>query len=188
MSADGWPWQDGECVPADSSHPSGPRGAHERLSALIVPLWGQEARLLKDAEQGTWCGRLLAAFCPAFPRPHEQIFRVQHLDLMSVGSRDHRRPGVREQELVVLYNHLKSLMQSAGGCEVPEVLGRGMQKYRPLLSARTLQGAGGPHSQPPPASPTPCPSSLFPNFFKGADIMTFITKFLLQTSHLKKLF
>lgn len=40
---------------------------------------------------------------------------------MSLRSQDYRRPGVREQELEVLYNRLKSFMvQAAGGQEVPE--------------------------------------------------------------------
>lgn len=76
---------------------------------------------------GRWCGNPPAAFCPAFPRPHEQIFRPQSLDLMSRRPQDDRRPGVREQELEVLCNHLKSLIvQPAGGCEVPAARRRGM--------------------------------------------------------------
>lgn len=37
-----WPRWDGECVPADSSHPSGPRRAHEGSQPRLCPRGGKK--------------------------------------------------------------------------------------------------------------------------------------------------
>lgn len=46
---------------------------------------------------GRRCETLLATFCPASPRPQEQVFGQQSLDGMSLESRDCCGPGVRER-------------------------------------------------------------------------------------------
>lgn len=143
-------------VPADSSHPRGPRGARE-ASALMVLSSG----LLRTEREAGGVGARLAACCPARPQPREQPFRPQGVALMSLESRDDRRPGVREQG-GVLYNQTKSLtVQSAGGRGVPslpeEECGRNAQ---PAPYREPSLGWG-----PPPARPVPpSPSHLFPSF------------------------
>lgn len=72
---------------------------------------------------------------------------------MSRGPQDEKRPGVREQELEVLYNHLKSfIVETAGGCEVPAAC-QGGEEWKCIDF--TFQGAS-PRAQP---SQLACPSS-----------------------------
>lgn len=72
-----WSRRDGECVPADSLHPRGPEGLTKALGPDRALVGTRSSRLLRVEGRGRWCGSLLAAFCPAFPRPHEQIWAAE---------------------------------------------------------------------------------------------------------------
>ena len=109
MAPAGW-----VCVPADSSHPRGPRRARG-ASALMVPSSG----LLRTEGEAGGVGARLAACCPACPQPREQTFRPQGIALMSPESRDDRRPGVREQGwefFITIRRASLCSLQVAAGC------------------------------------------------------------------------
>ena len=121
-------------VPADSSHPRGPRGALE-ASALMVLSSG----LLRTEREAGGVGARLAACCPARPQPREQPFRPQGVALMSLESRDDRRPGVREQGWEFFITRRRASLcslQVAAGC---------------------------PASRRRPAAGPPCPALSFPS-------------------------
>lgn len=93
---------------------------------------------------------LLAAFCPAFPWLCEQIFRLQSVALMSLGSQDYRSPGVREQGwgffIIIGRASLCNLQVAAGRQSLTE---EGCGGH---CTACCFQGASswgwGPHSWP----------------------------------------
>lgn len=126
-------------VPADSSHPRGPRRARG-ASALMVPSSG----LLRTEGEAGGVGARLAACCPACPQPHEQTFRPQGVTLMSPESRDDRRPGVREQGwefFITIQRASLCSLQVAAGC--PTSRRKSVMEMHSLLLAgsRLLGGA-----------------------------------------------
>lgn len=124
-------------VPADSSHPRGPRGTRG-ASALMVP---SSEPLRTEGEVGG-VGAGLAACCPACPRRREQTFRPQSVALMNLGSQDDRRPGKREQGwefFIIIQRASLCSLQVAVGC--PASRRKSFREmHSPLLAGSGLSG------------------------------------------------
>ena len=158
----GWVW-----IPADSSHPRGPRGAHEASQPWLCPRGGHWGR-----RGGRWCESLLASFCPAFPRLREQIFRLQSVALMSLGSQDYRRPGVREQGwgfFIIIGRASLCKLQVAAGCQSLTEEGCGGRAQTGPFRERPA-GGGALTAGPPSPSPLSFPS-LPQLLFKGVMVV-----------------
>ena len=163
MAPAGW-----VCVPADSSHPRGPRRARG-ASALMVPSSG----LLRTEGEAGGVGARLAACCPACPQPREQTFRPQGIALMSPESRDDRRPGVREQGwefFITIRRASLCSLQVAAGC--PASQRKSVVEMHSLLLAGSCL-SGGARCWPPTPPPHSFPSSPAA-LFKGILVVIFI--------------
>lgn len=155
-------------VPADSSHPRGPRGARE-ASALMVLSSG----LLRTEREAGGVGARLAACCPARPQPREQPFRPQGVALMSLESRDDRRPGVREQGWEFFITRRRASLcslQVAAGCPASRRKSVVEMHSRLLTGSRLSGGACRRPALSRPLLPISSPASLF----KGVLLIIFI--------------